>query len=137
MSIIFPPKNAAICFKWQIMWEYEQSTGQYERWQHHLLHSCIFSYRFGSKISILPHYTENKLVSIYFASHLPSSHKKKNTNEKDWNRASHLASHVANVFRENVSIIVTSLFGLLMGDIYSSKCKMLLDLGDIKTHFIE
>lgn len=37
-----------------------------------------------SKIATLPHNTENKLVSIYSASCLPSSHrKKKNTNEKD------------------------------------------------------
>lgn len=42
---------------------------------------------------------------------------------------------MANVFRENISIIVTSLFGFLMGDIYSSKCKMLLDLGDTKITF--
>lgn len=72
----------------------------------------------------LPHYVENKPVSTYSASCFPSSQKKKNTNEKDWNRASQLASHVAHVFRENISIIVTSLFGPLMGGIYSSKCKM-------------
>lgn len=94
----------------------------------HLLHACIFSDSRGSVKNhipmFLPLYVENKPVSTYSASCFPSSHRKKNTNEKDWNRASQLASHVAHVFRENISITVTSLFGPLMGGIYSSKCEM-------------
>lgn len=103
-------------------------AGQSGWWQCHLLHACIFSDSLGSVKNhiptFLPHYGENKPVSTYSASCFPSSHRKKNTNEKDWNRASQLASHVAHVSRENISIIVTSLFGPLMGGIYSSKCEM-------------
>ena len=137
----FPPKNTVVCLRWQVIWKMNPVQGSVEGDSVTLYHSASSQTGLGqSKILIsmfFSHYLENRLVSTYFASCLPSSHRKKNTNEKDWNRASQLASHVARVFRENISIIVTALFGLLMGDIYSSKCKMLLDLRDIKIHFRE
>lgn len=104
IAYCLPPKNTAICFKWQVMESMNRVQGSTDD-------DCVIFYipeylqtaRGESKVSVsmfLPHYVENKLVSIYSASCLPSSHRKKNPNEKDWNRASHLASHVANVFRE-------------------------------------